>query len=226
MNQLVPINKNDIPNISLDMEHRVILSERQKSALLHERQQVIEDSIHSIQKSFFNLGKALAEIKRFKLYKVDPLYPLWKEYINHRIVPKLHQSTISDYIAIVRMQLEHQDFIKEDDIIALGYKKVKLLKSKLNIIKKEKDPLKRETLSTKFKELYHKSFKEFNGLPYTTYEKIFSFISSDKTNGNIVRKSNNMFNFKLDKKNNKLSIIPKEGNKHLLEELLKKLTQE
>ncbi len=225
MNQLVPVTKNNLPNISLDMEHRIILSERQKSILLNERQKVIEESILNIQKSFFYLGKALAEIKRFKLYKADPLYPLWRDYVNNRIVPKLHQSTISDYIAIVKMQLENQDLITEEDIIKLGYKKVKLLKSKLNLIKKEKDQLKKDALTKKFKELYYKSFKEFHALPYTTYEKIFSFISSNKMDSNIVKKSNDVFSFKLDKKNNKLTIIPKKGNKKLLEELFNQLIQ-
>ncbi|MDH4127466.1 MAG: hypothetical protein OEV44_01845 [Spirochaetota bacterium] len=202
-----------IPNIGLDMEHRVILTNHQKGLLLEERQHIINESIATIQSSFFRIGKALAEIRKFKLYKADPLYPSWREFINHRIVPKLHQSTITDYIGIVKMQLENQDYIKEEDLVRLGYKKVKLLKAKLNLIQKEKDSILKRKLENKFKSVYERSFKEFRDLPYSTYEYLLSFVQSAKKENNyILEKEDSNFVYRLDKKRLKISITPKTRN--------------
>lgn len=206
-----------LPGLSLNMEHRVILSYHQKELLLEERQHIIDDCIYSIQSNFFKIGKALAEIRKFSLYKADPLYSSWKEFVSHRIAPKLHQSTISDYIAIVKMQLENKDYIREDDLVRLGYKKVKLLKSKLNIIQKEKDPQVKKSLEDKFKSVYQKSFQEFRDLPYSTYEYLLNFVPSNKKENNIIEKSNLDFIFRFDKKRQKVTIIPKGINKGKLE---------
>ena len=221
----VEVLENDalIPRVALDMEHKVILTDKQKELLLEERQHIIEDSIYAVQKSFFRIGKALAEIRKFGLYKADPLYPNWKDYIAHRIVPKLHQSTISDYISIVRMQLENKEFIQEEDLVRLGYKKVKLLKSKLNVISKEKDMVVRRQLLSKFKDFYERSFQEFRDLPYSTYEKALALRleieQPVKESGNmVIEKSNADFVFKFDKKRNKIVITPiADGNSSKLE---------
>ena len=207
-----------LPSLSLDMEHRLVLTDKQKELLLEERQHLIEDSIHSIQNSFFSIGKALAEIKKFKLYKADPFYPTWREYISHRVSPKLHQSTISDYIGIVKMQLDHKDFIKQEELIRLGYKKVKLLKAKIALIQKENDLHVKRGLMEKLKEIYSKSFQEFRDVPYTTYETILSFVPSEKRSSNhTIEKVTENFTFKLDKKNNKITIIPNSGDHKVLE---------
>ncbi len=200
-----------IPRLALGMEHRIILTHRQKELLLEERLHLIEDCIYTIQSNFFKIGTALAEIRKFKLYKADPLYPKWKDYISHRIEPKLHQSTITDYIGIVKMQLEHQDFIHEEELIRLGYKKVKLLKSKLNLIQKEKDTPLRKKLIGKFKTFYQQSFKEYRDIPYVTFEKALMLrIQGDEEvkslNHNIIEKSSRGFHFKFNKTQKKITI--------------------
>ncbi len=214
-----------IPVLALDIEHRLILSERQRITLLKDRQRIIDESILAIQQNFLQLGKALAEIKKFKLYKADPLFPSWRDYINHRLAPKLHQSTISDYIGIFNMLIHHNDFIQEQDLVKLGYKKTKLLKAKLNLIKKEKDPVIREQLEDKFKRNYDKIFKEFRDIPYTTFEKVFDFVPSEKKmNHNIIEKSNSDFHFKLDKKNHTITIKSKSGDQSKIMDFFRAIT--
>ncbi len=211
-------NQEIIPGISLDMEHRITLTTRQKELLLIERQNLIDECIHSIQTNFFRIGKALAEIKKFRLYKQDALFPSWRDFVNNRIVPKLHQSTISDYIGIVQMQVKYKDVIQEDDLIRLGYKKSKLLKARLSVIEKEEDPQAKRQLEKTFKTFYERSFKEFRDLPYTTYERALNLrilgqeYPSKPGNNLIIEKINDFFKFKFDKKNKKITIIPVDEN--------------
>lgn len=214
-----------LPAISLDIEHRLILTEKQKELLLEERKQIIDESLEAIQYNFFRLGKALAEIRKYRLYKSDPFNKTWKDFVKNKIQPKLHQSTISDYISIVKMQLENKDFISEDEVIELGYKKVKLLKSKLNLIKKEKDYQLKKKLEKKFKTFYKQSFQEFRDLPYSTFEqalmiRLEGLSESPKNSYNYtIEKENEEFKYKLDKRNKKITISPKNDNFEQLESL-------
>ena len=219
-------------DINLEIDSRVNLSLKNREVLLKERQEVIERSIQEIQNSFLKLGKALAEIKKFKLYKADPLYPFWKDYLDHRVKIKLHQSTISDYIAIFQMCIENKSFISEESLVKLGYKKSKLLKSKLNLIKKEKDIQLREKLYEKFKLFYQQSFKEFRDIPYSTYQQALELrlqknlqLDPKKRDTISVKKSNKVFNFKWDKVNHKIIISVNDTNQlQQLESLFYKIS--
>lgn len=214
-----------LPAISLDLEHRLILTDKQKELLLEERKQIINESLEAIQYNFFRLGKALAEIKKYKLYKSDPFHKTWKDFVQNKIQPKLHQSTISDYISIVKMQLENKEFISENDIVELGYKKVKLLKSKLNLIKKEQDYQLRKKLEKKFRTFYRQSFEEFRDLPYSTYEQALMLRLEDlseperKSDSYIIERENTEFKYKFDKRNKKITISSVNGNYEQLESL-------
>ncbi len=217
----------DLPSLDLITRINLSLTNEQRAQLLKERQAIIELSIEEIQSNFFKIGKALAEIKKFKLYKADKLYPTWSEYIKHRVVAKLHQSTISDYIGIVKMQLSENDYMKEDEIMRLGYKKSKLLKNKLSIIKQVEDPNERRKLYDKFKDVYQKSFKELSGLPYKTYEYQFKFIPPSKKNiqrkKNVVEKQTDNFILKLNTISGIISISPRNKSVKNQEQVLNRI---
>jgi hypothetical protein len=215
----------DLPSLDLITRINLSLTGEQRAQLLRERQTIIEKSIEEIQSNFFKIGKALAEIKKFKLYKADKLYPTWSEYIKHRVVAKLHQSTISDYIGIVKMQLSESDYMKEDEIVKLGYKKAKLLKNKLSIIEQVEDPTKHRELKEKFRRVYQKSFKELSGLPYKTYEYQFKFIPPSKKNikrrKKVVEKQTDEYILKLNTISGIISITPKNKSVKNQEQILK-----
>ncbi len=198
------------------------ITDDQKKYLLEERENLIQTNIDKIQNSFFLIGKALFEIKQYKLYKADPIYNKWKDFVKYRILSKLHQSTISDYMAIVKMQIENQDFMGENELITLGYKKAKLLKSKFNMIKKIKNNSTKNKLKQKFIETYKMSFDELNDVPFSIYEKKFNFIKTEFPQ-NITKEEFEKDGIKyiLDKKNKK--IIIKSNSSDNLKQLFDKL---
>ena len=219
-----------LPKLQDTSTQKLNLNQQQRKQLLEERQEIIEQAIIDIQYNFFRIGKALAEIKNYKLFKADPLFSTWSSYIKNRIIPKLHQSTISDYIAIVRMQLSESDYMVEEEIVKLGYKKAKLLKNKLNVIKQIEDDNNRNVLLEKFKNTYQKSFKEFSELPYRTYEYQFNFIPPSKKNFKrklqIIEHQTKKYSIKLNTISGIISITPKTKHENEQDKLLDKIVQQ
>lgn len=181
-------------------------NEKQRKQLLEERQNIIIENITTIEKSFFRIGKALAEIKHHRLYKADPIYNKWKDYVEHRIYPHLHQTTITDYIGIVRMQIENDDFIGEEELVNLGFKKARLLKSKYNLIQQIEDNTEREKMMERFKENYRKCQEEFQLIPFTTFRKVFDFIKSERQQNHIMEKNLGSMHLKFNRKTNTITI--------------------
>jgi hypothetical protein len=166
--QLTPLDISQSKSVHLTLE--------QREQLLIERQALIQTALETIQHNFFRLGKALAEIKEFRLYKADRLCRTWKQFVEYRIQPKLHQSTISDYIGIVKMQVENAQVMDETGLLKLGYKKAKLLKAKYNLIKKIESNDQRTKAMDRFLQIYNMSFEQLSFASYAVYEQQFDFI--------------------------------------------------
>ncbi len=173
---------------------------------LKKYEQVIEESIINIQKNFIVLGKALMRIKDEKLYKEDPLHNTWGAYVEYRVKSKLNQSVISDYISIVRMILANEDF-KENDIIKLGYKKAKFIKTKYNTIMKEKDEDLKEKKLVRFHQVYQEIIDSSENIPYSTCKKLFGFVKPKKDKNQIILNDEiNGIKVKYNKKKKKITI--------------------
>jgi hypothetical protein len=192
------INNNNLPTNN----------KNERLLLLKDREHIIEKSILDIQESFILIGKALMEIKDMKLYQEDPIYKTWSEYVKNKVQAKLHQSTIGDYISIVRMIVSNQD-IREEDIVKLGYKKAKLIKTKYNLIMKEKDKDQRNKKLDEFKEVYKEVIKSPENIPYKVCEEMFDFIKSRNNQhkkSNIVRKEVHGVKISFNKTKNTITI--------------------
>ncbi|MFW5799188.1 MAG: adenosine deaminase [Spirochaetota bacterium] len=184
---------------------KVSNSDRKK--LLKEREDLIEKSINDIQESFIIIGKALLEIRDMKLYKEDSVYNTWSSYLENRVKAKLNQSTIGDYISIVRMIVSNEE-IKEDDIIKLGYKKAKLLKTKYNTIMKEQNQELKNKKLNKFKQVYKEIVDSSENIPYKNYVKMFDFVKphTSTTDSNIVKKQIHGVNVTYNKTKKRITI--------------------
>ncbi len=164
----IALNNNNLPANS---------EKKERYLLLKDRENIIEKSIQDIQESFILIGKALMEIKDMKLYQEDPIHNTWSSYVKNKVQAKLHQSTIGDYISIVRMIMSNQD-IREEDIVKLGYKKAKLIKTKYNLIMKEKNKEERNKKLDEFKNIYQEVVKSPDNIPYKVCEEMFDFIKA------------------------------------------------
>ncbi len=165
--------------LSLFEDDSNLQAKTQRQQELRKYESLIEKSINDIQKSFIDIGKALIEIRSKKLYKEDPLYKNWGDYLKNRVAAKLNQSTVGDYISIVKMIITNED-IREEDLVKLGYKKAKLIKTKFNSIMMEKNKEERKRKMSLFKEVYKEVVDSPENIPYTTCEKMFSFIKSPR----------------------------------------------
>ncbi len=146
---------------------------------LKEQERIITESVKAIAENFFRIGQALLTIKKEKLYKADPLYNTWSEYVRKRIGSKLHLATIQDYISIVQMQLELKEYMTPQQLMQLGYKKAKYLKSKYNIIKRLKDPVQKELMLKRFVDVYKDMFDDLKDLNFTAFKYQFDFIPAN-----------------------------------------------
>lgn len=205
--------ENDLSRNYSNLPAKTELGDRK--TLLREKESIIEESIGNIQESFIRLGKALIDIKDQKLYKEDPLHNTWKAYIENRVKAKLNQSTIGDYIAIVRMMISNDD-ISEEDIIKLGYKKAKFLKTKYNTILKEKNDEEREKKLDHFKKIYHEIIESSQNIPYRIYEDMFAFVKKkdkNKQKSNIVKNDINGVKITYNKNKKSISISSEQSER-------------